>query len=116
MIDYSQFPLAKPERIKRARARERKRRNEIRRAWRAAILARANGRCEHCHRADTRLEVHHIIFRSQGGWDTLDNGTAVCARDSGCQAHRRLHSLVLPPLYCRWNPRAGKPQFSDEPI
>ncbi len=50
-------------------------------AWReirAQVLARAQWRCQACH-VRTRLEVHHVIKRAQGGSDfDLDRLVALC--------------------------------------
>lgn len=59
------------------------------------VLLRANGICERCHnlapflRAKDNspfLEIHHKIFLSNGGEDTVDNAIAVCPN-----CHRELH-------------------------
>jgi 5-methylcytosine-specific restriction endonuclease McrA len=51
-------------------------------AWReirAQVLARAQWRCQAC-RVRTRLEVHHVVKRAQGGSDfDLDRLIALCA-------------------------------------
>jgi 5-methylcytosine-specific restriction endonuclease McrA len=51
-------------------------------AWReirAQVLARAQWRCQAC-RIRTRLEVHHVVKRAQGGSDfDLDRLVALCA-------------------------------------
>jgi len=50
-------------------------------AWReirAEVLARAQWRCQAC-RIRTRLEVHHVVKRAQGGSDfDLDRLVALC--------------------------------------
>lgn len=47
-------------------------------AIRAAVLARARWRCQACG-ARTRLEVHHVLKRAQGGSDfDLDRLVALC--------------------------------------
>ncbi len=50
-------------------------------AWReirAQVLARAQWRCQVC-RVRTRLEVHHVVKRAQGGSDfDLDRLVALC--------------------------------------
>jgi 5-methylcytosine-specific restriction endonuclease McrA len=50
-------------------------------AWReirAQVLARAQWRCQAC-RVRTRLEVHHVVKRAQGGSDfDLDRLVALC--------------------------------------
>jgi 5-methylcytosine-specific restriction endonuclease McrA len=46
---------------------------------RAQVLARAQWRCQAC-RVRTRLEVHHVIKRAQGGSDfDLDRLVALCS-------------------------------------
>jgi len=50
-------------------------------AWgeiRAQVLARAQWRCQACY-VRTRLEVHHVVKRTQGGSDfDLDRLVALC--------------------------------------
>jgi 5-methylcytosine-specific restriction endonuclease McrA len=52
-------------------------------AWReirAQVLARAHWGCQAC-RVRTRLEVHHVVKRTQGGSDfDLDRLVALCSR------------------------------------
>jgi 5-methylcytosine-specific restriction endonuclease McrA len=46
---------------------------------RAQVLARAQWRCQAC-RVHTRLEVHHVVKRAQGGSDfDLDRLVALCS-------------------------------------
>jgi 5-methylcytosine-specific restriction endonuclease McrA len=46
---------------------------------RAQVLTRAQWRCQAC-RVRTRLEVHHVVKRAQGGSDfDLDRLVALCA-------------------------------------
>lgn len=45
---------------------------------REAILNRDGYACQICSKKHTRLEVHHIIFRSQGGTDDEDNLITLC--------------------------------------
>ena len=54
----------------------------------AFILTRDNYTCQHCKgkKKDSKLEVHHIIFRSDGGSDDKDNLITLC---SSC--HYDLH-------------------------
>ena len=49
---------------------------------RARVIARACCNCEACHACivGAKLEVHHVIKRSQGGPDTPDNCIALCRR------------------------------------
>ena len=53
---------------------------------RAHALDRDNYTCQHCGAKNTRLEVHHILFRSQGGSDDLDNLITLCEK-----CHNNLH-------------------------
>lgn len=53
---------------------------------RAHALDRDNYTCQCCGKKHTRLEVHHIIFRSQGGSDELDNLLTLCEK-----CHKALH-------------------------
>lgn len=52
---------------------------------RAAILRRAQYRCEVCRCASVD-QIHHILRRSQGGRGTFENGLACCNAD-----HSRIH-------------------------
>lgn len=54
----------------------------------AFVLSRDNYNCQHCKgkTKDSKLEVHHIIFRSQGGSDEQDNLITLCKT-----CHDRLH-------------------------
>ncbi len=52
---------------------------------RLQILERDGWKCQHCGRRD-RLQIHHLVRRSQSGPDTEDNLMTVC---SDC--HRELH-------------------------
>ena len=45
---------------------------------REAILNRDNYTCQICGKKNTRLEVHHVIFRSQGGTDDENNLITLC--------------------------------------
>jgi len=66
---------------------------------RAQVLARAQWRCQAC-RVRTRLEVHHVVKRAQGGSDfDLDRLVALCpachARTDAAYVRGR---LVIMPL------------------
>ena len=45
---------------------------------RSAILHRDNYTCQCCGKKNCRLEVHHIIFRSNGGTDDEENLITLC--------------------------------------
>lgn len=51
------------------------------------VLTRDKRTCQHCGATDTKLEVHHIKFRSNGGTNTPFNLITLC---STC--HKALHS------------------------
>jgi 5-methylcytosine-specific restriction endonuclease McrA len=53
---------------------------------RIACLMRDGYTCQHCSKRDVRLEAHHIVFRSHGGKDTLDNLLTLCE-----ECHHHLH-------------------------
>ena len=61
----------------------------------AAVLKRANGKCELCHLdapflkasdSSPYLEVHHWVLLSEGGEDTVDNAGALCPN-----CHKQAH-------------------------
>ena len=52
----------------------------------AACLNRDSYTCQCCKTKKGTLHIHHIIYRSNGGADTLDNLITLCA-----DCHRRLH-------------------------
>lgn len=56
----------------------------------AAVLNRDTYSCQICGAKDTRLEVHHIRFRSQGGSDSMDNLVTLCK-----DCHGNVHSGEL---------------------
>ena len=45
---------------------------------REAVLHRDNYTCQICGKKHTRLEVHHIVYRSQGGTDDENNLITLC--------------------------------------
>ena len=64
-------------------------------------LYRDGFKCVYCGRNSfaAHLVVHHIIYKSQGGTNKLDNLITLC-QDSGCNAHNRAHLLIKDkPLY-----------------
>lgn len=61
---------------------------------RAMVIDRDNHTCQLCkgrHR-DSNLEVHHIVFRSNGGSDDADNLITLCHT-----CHKALHKGVITP-------------------
>lgn len=57
---------------------------------RDAVLHRDNYTCQVCGKKHTRLEVHHIIYRSQGGTDDESNLITLCE-----DCHNKVHSGTL---------------------
>lgn len=59
----------------------------------AYVLTRDGYTCQHCKgkSKDSRLEVHHIIFRSQGGSDEESNLLTLCKT-----CHDGLHAGIIP--------------------
>ena len=53
---------------------------------RIACLMRDGYTCQHCGKQGVRLEAHHIVFREQGGKNTLKNLLTLCA-----SCHRAVH-------------------------
>jgi len=53
---------------------------------RIACLMRDGYQCQQCGKQKVRLEAHHIIFREQGGKDTLTNLLTLCAA-----CHKEVH-------------------------
>jgi len=53
----------------------------------AYILHRDGYQCQKCKAKNTKLHVHHIIFRSKGGTDTPDNLISLCE-----SCHSKLHA------------------------
>ena len=50
------------------------------------ILHRDNFKCQLCGKTHTKLEVHHIIFRSKGGTNDENNLITLCS-----ECHKKLH-------------------------
>lgn len=61
---------------------------------RREVAQRDSYRCRGC--SQPYSEVHHIVYRSHGGPDTLENLICLC---SAC--HDRAHSVAKPPIK-RW--------------
>ena len=57
---------------------------------RAHALDRDNYTCQCCGKKHVRLEVHHIIFRSLGGSDELDNLITLCEK-----CHAAIHAGLI---------------------
>ena len=56
----------------------------------SAVLNRDNYTCQICGKKDSRLEIHHIQFRSKGGSNRMDNLVTLC---SNC--HGKIHNGEL---------------------
>ena len=55
-----------------------------------AVLHRDNYTCQCCGKKHTRLEVHHIVYRSQGGTDDENNLITLCE-----DCHKAIHNGTL---------------------
>ena len=55
-----------------------------------AAFNRDNYTCQHCKKRTGTFNAHHIIYRSNGGADTLDNLITLCEK-----CHRDLHKGLL---------------------
>lgn len=56
----------------------------------SAVLNRDDYKCQICGSKDIQLEVHHIIYRSNGGSDRMDNLVTLCH-----DCHSKIHSGEL---------------------
>lgn len=63
----------------------------------AMVLNRDNYTCQYCKdkHKDSKLEVHHIVFRSKGGSDEESNLITLCHT-----CHKNLHSGKINPNFC----------------
>ena len=52
------------------------------------VLARDNYTCQVCKQKGGKLKVHHIIYRSLGGTNTVDNLITVCAKCHTTKNHQ----------------------------
>ena len=57
---------------------------------RIATLMRDGYQCTQCEKKNTRLDAHHIIWKENGGKDTIENLITLC---KGC--HRKVHKGKL---------------------
>jgi hypothetical protein len=57
---------------------------------RIACLMRDDYQCQQCGKRNCRLEAHHLIYREQGGKDTLANLLTLCET-----CHKRVHQGKL---------------------
>lgn len=58
---------------------------------RRAVLLRDNFRCRRCGDEDTsKLQLHHVVYRSQGGGHQAGNLITLCGTD-----HRKVHDKRL---------------------
>lgn len=55
-----------------------------------AVLNRDNYTCQHCKTKKGTMQVHHIIYRSNGGSDKMNNLITLCE-----DCHKRLHDDEL---------------------
>ena len=56
----------------------------------SAVLSRDNYTCQICGANDAKFEVHHVIFRSEGGSNRMDNLVTLCK-----ECHGKVHAGEL---------------------
>lgn len=56
----------------------------------AYVLSRDSYTCQQCKKKNTKLEVHHIIFRNEGGSDEESNLITLCKT-----CHERIHKAEI---------------------
>lgn len=66
--------------------------HRIKESVRVAVLQRDHNKCRNCG-SKTYLEVHHIIYRSQGGTDARGNLITLCDK---CHAEKHKGERVYP--------------------
>jgi 5-methylcytosine-specific restriction endonuclease McrA len=84
MVQFALNPAPKPSHKR--KSPKRGNRGTFDTGTRKRIIERDNGLCVKC--GAKYEEIHHIIFRSQGGAGTDDNGVCVCHR-----CHELAHKL-----------------------
>jgi len=96
-VAVKRSPLKRGKRITPVSAKGRARWDTLK-ALRIAVIARAEGRCQYCG-AWGHLDAHHVVKRSQGGTDTMDNLVALCRschdRTDSPYAKGKLHITAL---------------------
>lgn len=75
-------PVPKPQHKR--RAPKRSARNSFSKTTRQKIYERDDGKCQMCGGVGT--EIHHVVFRSQGGRGVFTNGLTLCQ-----PCHRKVH-------------------------
>ena len=55
-----------------------------------AVLSRDDYTCQICGKTEGKLEVHHIVFKSNGGSDRMDNLVCLCK-----DCHEKIHKNEL---------------------
>jgi len=63
--------------------------------WRQKVLWRDNYKCQYCG-ATENLQVHHIIYKSKGGSNSISNGITLC-KTCHSNLHKGLFSLTIKP-------------------
>ena len=87
-------------RLRRVSKKTRTQRWPVLKALREQVLARAKWRCEvpWCGGLDRRIDVHHIVKRSQSGPDYLGNLVVLCRthHDMTDRAYSRGRLIITP--------------------
>ncbi len=64
------------------------------RALKEQVRTEQHNRCADCGRKVKKLQIHHIIPRSLGGLDTIDNAIGLCAQD-----HKKWDDLAFKGIF-----------------
>lgn len=93
----------------RRRVPKQSKRNDFSKKVRDRIIERDDGKCRNCGAIGS--EIHHVVFRSQGGRGVYTNGLLVCHH-----CHRRIHEYKI--LANKWvflfEKEYGKDFYKDE--
>lgn len=73
------------------------------------IYDRDNGKCRNC--GDFGTEIHHVVFRSQGGRGVFTNGLLVC---QPCHAKIHQHKILANKWVFLFEEYYGKEFYKDE--
>ena len=55
------------------------------------VIERSGGVCENCNSNQGPLDIHHILFKSHGGRDEIENLILLCR-----ECHERAHGIRKP--------------------
>ena len=80
-------------------AEHERRERDVPQAVRAAVLQRDDFQCQACgNGGEGRLQLHHVVFRSQLGTHDEGNLVTLC-----WQCHADVHAAALFPMWVEWS-------------